>query len=156
MTAKIFRQTFLIIAIILLFGCGGATRSANPVVDVNTVDGSTDVAVDSIFTYTFADYMNADSVKTSSFFIVVIDAEDEVDAMEIEAGKADYDSTICNPDNKIEAEVKNPILKAFTVYPSYDLLHDTQYAICVTTDVEYFTSGNFEGFTAYFTTELLN
>ena len=153
---RISRIIFASFLFLLFAQCGSPAPSANPVVDVNTLDESTATAVDSIFTYTFYDYMNGGSIKESTFFIVVNETEEEVDAMEIRTGKADYDATLCNPDNAIEAEVKNPILRAFTIYPTDELLHDTSYAICITTSAEYFTGGNFEGFTAYFVTELLN
>lgn len=75
------RRRFLYIAVLLfiavlsfaLCGCGGGSGgggNGGSYVNVNTLDGGTDIATDSSFQYTFSGAPNASTVTATSYFIV--------------------------------------------------------------------------------------
>jgi len=138
---------FLVIASLALCGCGGGGGGGDggTYVDVNTLDGGTDIATDSRFKYTFSGVVDASTVTTTSYFIVPA-----LTAGSAQVAKATYDPTICDSANAIGAAV-NAGNNYADLEPTHILAGGTQYTICLSTDIRVGGSA-FAGFMATFTT----
>jgi len=66
---NIFCLMVLIVSVASCGGGGGAASSGATPVDVATLDGATDIATDSIFSYTFSKQMNTSTVNSNTYFI---------------------------------------------------------------------------------------
>lgn len=140
---------FLIISSLALCGCGGGGGgggNGGTFVDVNTLDGKTNIATDSNFRYTFSGSPNASSVTTTSYFIVPTPTT----GAQAQVAKAAYDPTICNSDNAIGATVSAASVHA-DLEPSHALAGSTEYTVCLSSDITVGTQP-FAGFMATFTT----
>ncbi len=131
--------------------CGGATTAAGgngeettPTLDIASLNGTTDVATDSAFRYTFSEPMNTQTVTTSTYFIRPLsDAAKDLKS---------YDAAACDPASAITASVSCASPSECSLTPAAALTSGTSYIICLTTHI--FTSDGtaFEGFSATFTT----
>jgi hypothetical protein len=140
---------FLIIFSLALCGCGGGGGgggNGGTYVDVNTLDGKTDIATNSNYRYTFNGSPSASTVTTTSYFIVPTPTA----GAQAQVAKATYDPTICNSDNAIGATVSAASTHA-DLEPSHTLTGSTQYTICLSSDITVGTQA-FSGFMATFTT----
>jgi hypothetical protein len=139
---------FLIISSFALCGCGGGSGGGGggTFVDVNTLDGKTDIATNSNFRYTFNGPPSAATVTTTSYFIVPTPTTGAA----AQVAKATYDPTICNSDNAIGATVSAASTHA-DLEPSHALSGSTEYTVCLSSDIMVGTQA-FSGFMATFTT----
>ncbi|MBT3181658.1 MAG: hypothetical protein HN337_04010 [Deltaproteobacteria bacterium] len=159
-------KNFLIIlimslAVVSAYNCGGAASSppADIPVALEGVEGSSDVAVNSSFSYEFDQAVTASTVNTSTFFIVPTPTSSNL-ATPV---KAEYDDTICDVDNALESSVSCDSVTECTLDPTNDLSTGTSYTACVSPSIEYaaswsifirnaYAEGNFEGVSFTFTT----
>ncbi|MFH1875183.1 MAG: hypothetical protein ABH859_08415 [Pseudomonadota bacterium] len=150
------KQYYLIIsslAILLISSCGGGSGGGTTtVVDVNTLDGQTDVAVNEPFRYTFSGTVANSSITTASFFIV----ETPAAAANLAAmSKATFNPAICDVSNALAASVTSAVHSPTASYadltPASDLVGSGGYTVCLTSDIQ--VDGNaFAGFQASFNT----
>jgi len=148
---KIFGRLFLICAVAAAFwsfaGCEGGGGGTGGPVSINSLDGQTNIPVNSTFSYSFARMISAQTVGAGSFFIL----KAPVAAAQI--AKAAIDPVICDPANALPASIGCPSMVQCTLDPLDDLEQETVYTICLTDDIDYGTGGPFGGFKATFTTE---
>ncbi len=145
------RVRFMLIAaaaMIAVAGCGGGGGGDTPgtTVSLNTISGRTDVPVDAIFTYTFSQTVNSNTVSGTSFFMV------PAPAASAQVVKDAFDPTVCNVANAIAATVSCTNIYDCQLAPAANLTADTSYAACLTSAILYSSGTPFEGFTATFTT----
>lgn len=137
-------------------GGGGGGGDDSTEVSANSMDGATDVGVDSSFVDAFDNAITESSVTTNSYFIVQTPPVAQV------VGKAAIDTSTCIAANAIESTVETTSTTA-TLTPSSNLSAGTGYTFCLTTDVQYadassflirnaYAASSFEGFSASFTT----
>lgn len=133
-------------------GCGGSgnttTGETNETLglSINSLDGTTDVPIDSKFTYTFAEAVETSTTTENSFFIQKITGG----AAKV---KAAFDPAVCNIANSLNAAIDCSSDTICTLTPSENLDYGSNYAICLTGTINYHAGDAFEGFMAQFTTE---
>lgn len=159
---RLTMSAILMLTITTIFGvgCGGGGGTATGPVSVNTLDGATDIPVDSTFRYTFNRTVDTTTVDTSTYFIVQTPAQGA--AQTAAQTKAAIDDTICDSANALPAVVGCSSATKCELDPVVDLIGSTSYTICLTTDIEYLgfgaqtvgkqTGTAFDGFMATFTT----
>jgi|GEM_PF-6822797 len=129
-----------------LSGCGGSSTTPGGV-SVNSLDGATDVTVDSSFTYTFNRSINASTVTSTTYFMV----QTPVTQVASASAKAEVDNTICDPAAALGADLETDFGSS-TLTPSADLEGNTSYSICLTDGITYLDGTPFSGFMAMLTT----
>jgi len=138
---KSFRKSLIIVSVflgissLLLMSCGSSGSSseeegATGVVSVDTLEGATDVAVNSTFSKTFTSAVDTDSVTVDTFFIVPYSASTSV-------SRAAYDGSVCAVDSKLDALVSCASNLNCSLDPVSDLATSTQYSICLTDGILY-------------------
>ena len=107
-------------------GCWGGS-GITPPVSVNDIDGSTNVATDSNFRYTFSAPIYSDTVDTTTYFIVPTPV---AAAQSVE--RAALDDTICDVTNALDASVTCSGFITQTLYcdlaPTSNLEYNTGYS----------------------------
>lgn len=151
--------SFIICAALFSFAaCGGGGGSGGvSYIDVNTLDGQTDIAVTSQFRYTFASAIDPTTLTTTSYFIVPTQqASVSLPPASKVLAKAAIDTTICNSANAIPASVDTGGLSTNVtlgdIKPSSNLAGNTEYSVCLTTDIKLADGSAFGGFMATFNT----
>jgi hypothetical protein len=146
---------FLIPIFLVLFfcSCGSGSRTTTHTsitdgVDISDLDGTTDVPVDSTFTYTFTTTVYGPSVDHTTFFIVPAPSADS----SVSAKASAVDSDICDPSNGLSATDECSGTRC-SLDPAEDLSENTRYAICLTDEILLYNGNYFGGLMATFTTE---
>ncbi|NLD28214.1 MAG: DUF1554 domain-containing protein [Myxococcales bacterium] len=142
---RIFGFLVIFFAVLAMASCGGSETPPSEAVSVNTLDGRTNIAVNSVFRYTFDIPIDESTVTEDSYFIVPIPRLAQV-------LKADIDPALCDPANALGASLNCNTLKTCDLTPEENLDGDAQYAICLTDDIYYLLGRSFTGFMARFTT----
>lgn len=128
--------------------------------DLNNLDGTAGVPVDSSFRYRFQKPVVSDTVDSSTYFIVSIPAAPSLSFL-----KAEVDMGLCDPANSLDADIECTDWSC-TLYPLNPLEFFVSHAVClmpaISYELESATVGGqlefeardtFEGFMASFTTE---
>lgn len=137
----------LLLCLAAIVGCGGGGGSPTSTpVSVNTLDGETGIPLASTFQYTFAQAVTASTVTTSTFFLVPLAAPTQ----QTMNAKASYDANVCVSTNAIAATVSCTGTTACTLTPTAALTAGTDYAACVSPEIQYASGTAFEGFLAIF------
>lgn len=129
------------------YGVGSGNTPTGTVVDLNSIEGSTNVAVNSKFQYTFSKDVDTSTVTTSTFFIMPTLPADIASPF-----KGAYDPTTCNVASAVTATVDCYTGAKCVLTPSSNLSASTGYTACLTTGILYADNTAFGGFTAAFTT----
>lgn len=134
-------------------GCGSSTCTTNAV-SVNTLDQTRGAAIDTRFDYTFANAVNTGTVTTTDFFIRLSPTQNfsAQSGQEGAAAKADFDNTICDVAQALEASISCSRSTHCSLTPASSLEYDTYYVICLSGNIAYDSGGAFEGFMATFIT----
>jgi len=145
----------VLLAFTVVLGCsGGSGNSGTAALDVTSIEGSTDVPIDSSFTYIFSKSIVASTVNSSTFFIVPTVLADVSALPKSSVSKEVYDETVCDPANALAASIRfelpyyttGPILT-----PSSALTAGTNYTICLSPAIEYGDKTFFDGASFQFT-----
>lgn len=94
--------------------------------ELSAIDGTSDVAVDASFGYTFLKNIAPATVTSADFFVVPYQSNNISTP-----SKGLYSSAICNSANAVEASVECYSLRQCVLTPSSDLSANTSYAICL-------------------------
>ncbi len=129
-----------------LAACGSRGGGGGGEVSVNGLDGASDVAVDSVFKYTFSQGVNISTVTNETFFIV------ESDDASASVLKGSFDPTLCDNTQAIDAIVSCLSTTVCTLDPAASLDSFRRYYACLSPDIRYLGGGFFEGFMATFMT----
>lgn len=131
---KTIKQMAVLILIALCAGCGssGVNAPIQAPVAIEYLGGTTGVATDSIYEFTFAKSVDTGTVNTSTFLL--------------------NEGAECNASAAVAATVTCASSTVCTLYPENPLSDGTVYTVCLTTDIMYEDGTNFEGATATFTT----
>lgn len=137
-----------------LSSCGGGSSSGDipsGAVSVNTLDGTTDVAHDAFFAYTFTGSVNTSTVTDSTFIIV----EGAGQGAQPNGGKfikQTYDVGTCDAQYALSVTVSCPSAEVCTLTPAAELNYNMDYTICLLDGINYASGSAFEGAMAVFTT----
>lgn len=142
---NILISTAITLAGICFVSCGSSS-SSSPQVDVSTIDGATEVAVDSSFVYNFSSDVDSDTISASTFFVF------PTAMVSANISKAAYDATVCNSSLALAAPITCETGKLCKLIPQHNLSSNTRYTICLSTDIHYDSGNAFEGFISTFTT----
>jgi len=151
--------TPILIAALSMVSCGGSSGGSTPATDavsINDLDGSTDVARDATFIYTFSEAINTSTVTDTTFFLVEGEAssppEDGGEVMpSIKASEASIDIQTCDAQYALPATVACSTSTACTITPSSELNYNLLYTICILDDIQLASGTAFEGLQAVFT-----
>lgn len=131
---KIIKQMAVLILVALCAGCGssGVNAPTQAPVAIEYLGGTTGLATDSIYEFTFAKSVDTGTVNTSTFLL--------------------NEGAECNPSAAVAATITCASSTVCTLYPENPLSDGTVYTVCLTTDIMYEDGTNFEGTSATFTT----
>lgn len=133
-----------------LVSCGGTTTNVTThEVNIEEIDGTTDVAVDSIFKYTFSYPVDQLTVNILTFFILSTPAAESGLAA---STKGAYDASVCLIGSALEASVGCSSSTVCGLTPAANLSHGTNYTVCLTPDIAYADGTAFAGATYTFRT----
>ncbi|MBT3181575.1 MAG: hypothetical protein HN337_03585 [Deltaproteobacteria bacterium] len=138
------RNTWVLLVMTLLVmflhGCGGATPNTPTDIPVSLegVDGTSGVAVDSSFSYEFDAAIITSTVTTSTYFMVPTAAV----SADLTAEKSEFNTTICNADNAIDASVECESSTLCILDPTNDLDGGASYTACLTSGILYEATGD--------------
>jgi hypothetical protein len=154
MIKKISFVTILFTTLLQLSCATGPSIGITGTATANVATGAVDVGVDQSFTVSFSAAVKTETVTTSSFFVVpVIEAEASIIKF------VTFDSAICDVDQAVDAAVTCETSTECTLSPSEELIAETDYAICLSSAIQFLDSdtyGYFEGLMESFTTETPN
>ena len=150
----------ILIAALSIVSCGGGSGSSGgstipeDAVSVNDLDGSTDVARDATFVYTFSEAVTTSTVTDTTFFMVEGEPTDlpEDGGEVLPSIKASIDIQTCDAQYALSATVECPTSTACTLAPSSEFNYNMQYTICLLDDIQLVSGTAFEGLQAAFTT----
>jgi hypothetical protein len=127
-------------------------------VSINVENGATDITPDKTFSVVFSAPVSVGSVNSNTFFIVPTSTSSLLISKAIQP-KFSVDATICNPENALSGLITPSSTGSceteFTLTPTSSLSSDTNYAVCITTGIDFCDSdvnGYFTGLTKNFTT----
>ncbi|MFH1829402.1 MAG: Ig-like domain-containing protein [Pseudomonadota bacterium] len=149
---------FLLFSIILLSSCGGGGSSGGGVpadaVSVNDLDGTTSVARNAVFAYTFSEAVTAATVTASTFFIVEGAPQGQPGNGQnaSSSAKAAYDAQTCDAQYALAGTVDCPTSTACTLTPTSELKYNMQYSVCLLDTIELSSGTAFDGAAAAFMT----
>ncbi|EKD51715.1 MAG: hypothetical protein ACD_62C00196G0001 [uncultured bacterium] len=128
--------------------------SGHGIVNLNVLDGATDVPVDQTFTVVFSDTVMSESVNVNTFFIVSSQSSWPMVVSSIAT------PTVCDPDRAIESTISQnqtgQCVTSFTLTPSSPLSAGIEHTFCMTPDILFCDAnenGLFSGLEIVFTTE---
>jgi hypothetical protein len=123
-------------------GCGYVAPTVPDDVpeNVSMIDGSTDVAIDSSFVYIFSQEIDPTTVTDSTFYIV-----QNIQANISTLSKGQPFSSICNPDDALEAIISCEFFQQCILDPVEGLEPEMGYSICLSSDIMYLNGMSFEG-----------
>ncbi|MFH1652910.1 MAG: hypothetical protein ABIE74_02540 [Pseudomonadota bacterium] len=134
---------------IISYSCGSSSGEGGGtgIVTVNrTLEGATNIAVNSTFSKTFTMPVNTTTVASTSFFIVPTSSSTS------SISRATFNSSSCNVENKLDALVSCVSTAQCSLDPINDLTTSTSYTICLTSDVLYTNGTHFTAEMFTFTT----
>jgi len=151
-----------LVAVFVVSGCGGGSGGGGGVptdaVSINELDGTTDVARNATFYYTFSETVAAATVTGTTFFMVegapVGQGGTQMSA-QVKGEtpvEAPYDMQTCDAQYALQATVDCPSSTACTLAPSAELNYNMQYTICLLDGIELQSGTAFEGAQAVFQT----
>ncbi|MBT3181577.1 MAG: hypothetical protein HN337_03595 [Deltaproteobacteria bacterium] len=127
-------RILLFVLFVIIAACGGAspnTPSSIPI-SIEGVEGSTDISVDSTFTYEFSSAVDEDSLE-SDFFMVPTPSAGISASISAKASttKVAIDTGICDIDNSIDATYTCDSDILCTLHPAKSLAYNANYTACV-------------------------
>jgi len=137
------KKTLIVLSVltvaILFNGCSGSSSSddssddSDGSVALSDIEGTSDVAIDSSFSYEFDQAVNTSTVSTESFFIIPTPTSSSLAAPNKEA----YCSLICDVTNALDASVECSSSTKCVLDPTENLSEGTSYTACVAPSIEY-------------------
>ncbi len=162
---KIFIIILVLSLALIINRCGGGSGSSSPPADIPVtlegIEGTSDVAVDSSFSYEFDSPVNTSTVNISTFFIHPTTPSS---ANLSSPDKAAYDETICDVNEALDSSVSCSSSTKCVLDPTDDLSAGTPHIVCISPNIEYanasrsffikeaFAAENFVGASFTFTT----
>ncbi len=137
----------LFLSVLLLCRCGGSD-GASDVVTVGVLEAGNPIAVNSTFRYDFSRIVNIGTVNAETFFLVPSTAQASLAAMTKEA----FDAETCDASAALPGSITCPSLWSCMMSPSTPLEYNTEYTVCLTTDIQYADGSAFEGYSKNFLT----